>query len=129
MHALHGGRSLHLEGLEAVEALQLVVGQNERTDGSVRTDVSTLVTLDTVVLVPSGNEGLNTALLVSGSTHLPRTVDSAVLDKCTDRQQVAGLSVDRTNELLNEYGSVILLLGIVREVSPFGLHDKHFGKR
>ena len=53
MHALHGGGSLHLEALKAVEASQLVVGQNERTDGSVRTDIGTLVTLDTVVLVPS----------------------------------------------------------------------------
>ena len=75
---------------------------------------STLVTLDTVVLVPSRNEGLHTALLVSSGTNLPRTVNSAVLYEIADLQQVTGLSVDRTNELLNECGSVILLLSIVR---------------
>jgi hypothetical protein len=113
VHALHSGRSLHLEGID-LEVLQLVVGQNERTDGSVRTDVSTLVTLDTVVLVPHRNEGLYTTLLVSGGTNLPRTVNSAVLHEVRNLQQVTGLSVDRTNELLNECGSVILLLSVVR---------------
>ena len=79
MHALHGGRSLHLECVVgSSKALDLVLVEDERTDGSVRTDVGTLVTLDTVlalaselvraVLVPNGNEGLNTALLVGGST-------------------------------------------------------------
>ena len=77
VHALHSGRSLHLECIVGCcEALDLVLVEDERTDGSVRTDVSTLVTLDTVlalaseqvraVLVPNGNEGLYTALLVGG---------------------------------------------------------------
>ena len=69
VHTLHSGRSLHLESIVgSSEALDLVLVEDERTDGSVRTDVSTLVTLDTVVLVPNGNEGLYTALLVSSST-------------------------------------------------------------
>ena len=110
VHALHGGRCLHVDGIEGLRrgsnrlnAGELVVGQYERTDGSVRTDVGTLVTLDTVlalaseqvraVLVPNRNEGLDTALLVSGSTNLPRTVNSAVLHEVADLQQVTGLSV------------------------------------
>ena len=69
VHALHGGRSLHLECVVgSSEALDLVLVEDERTDGSVRTDVGALVTLDTVVLVPNRNEGLHTALLVGGST-------------------------------------------------------------
>ena len=43
MQALHSGGGLHVERLEVVELIQLVDGQNERTDGSVRTDVGTLV--------------------------------------------------------------------------------------
>ncbi len=53
MHTLHGCRGLHLESLETIELSELLVSKNEWTDSSVRTDVSTLVTLDTVVLVPS----------------------------------------------------------------------------
>ena len=122
MHALHSGRSLHLESLQTVEASQLVVGKNERTDSSVRTDISTLVTLDTVVLVPSGNEGLNTTLLVSSGTNLPRTVGCAELHEVRNLQQVTSLSVDRTNQLLNECGSIILLSSVVSQVSPLGLN-------
>ena len=125
MHALHSGRSLHLESIcSSCEALQLLVVENEWTDSSVRTDVSTLVTLDTVVLVPNRNEGLNTALLVSGCTNLPRTVDCAVLNKIRNLQQVASLSVDRTNQLLNECGCVVGLNLIIRQVSPLRLNGQ-----
>ena len=121
MHALHSGRSLHLEGVE-LEVLQLIISQNERTDSSVRTDVSTLVTLDTVVFVPSRNEGLNTTLLVSSGTNHPRTIDSVVLHEVRNLQQVTRLSVHRTNELLNECGSVVSLRLIIGQVSPLRLH-------
>jgi len=93
-------------------------------DGSVRTDVSTLVTLDTVVLVPSGNEGLHTTLLISGGANLPRAVNGVVLNKVRNLQQVTSLSVDRTNELLHECGSVVLLLSVVGQVSPLRLHGQ-----
>jgi hypothetical protein len=88
----------------------------------VRTDVSTLVTLDTVVLVPSGNEGLHTALLISSGTNHPRTVNSVVLHEVRNLQQVTGLSVHRTNEVLHECGSVVSLLSIVSQVSPLRLN-------
>ena len=89
-----------------------------------RTDVGALVALDTVVLVPQGHEGLHAALLVGGSAHLPRTVDSAVLDECADGQQVAGLGVDGSHELLDECGSVVHLLLVVGQVGPLGLHGQ-----
>ena len=121
VHALHGCGSLHVEGL-ALVALHLLVGHNERTDGSVRTDICTLVALDAVVDVPSRNESLHTTLLVSGSANLPRTVDSAVLHKVADLQQVAGLSVDGTNQFLHECGSVVLDNSVVGQAGPLGLH-------
>ena len=89
-----------------------------------RTDISTLVTLDTVLDVPYRNEGLNTALLVSGCTNLPRTVDSAELGECADGQQIASLSIDRTNHFLHESGSIVLLWLIIGQVSPLGLHGE-----
>ena len=71
MHALHSGGSLHLNGIKVIKSLELVIGQNERTDGSVRTDICALVALDTVVFVPCGNECLDTTLLISGGTNHP----------------------------------------------------------
>ena len=125
MHALHSCGSLHLDSIVgSSEALQLVLVEHERTDSSVRTDVSTLVTLDTVVLVPYRNEGLNTTLLVSGCTNLPRTVNGVVLNEVRNLQQVAGLSVDRTNQLLNECRCVVLLNLIIRQVSPLRLNSQ-----
>ncbi len=124
MHTLHSCRSLHLESLETVELSELLVSKNEWTDSSVRTDVSTLVTLDTVVLVPSWNEGLNTTLLVSGCTNLPRTVNGVVLNEVRNLQQVTSLSVDRTNQLLNECRSIVGLNLIIRQVSPLRLNGQ-----
>src|SRR5574344_2256212 len=43
VHTFHGCRSLHLDRI-AIVTLDLLVIQNERTDDSVRTYVSTLVT-------------------------------------------------------------------------------------
>ena len=72
------------------------------TDGSVRTDVGTLVTLDTVVLVPHGHEGLYTALLVSNGTNLPRTVDCAVLHEVEDLFPSVFFPVIKANKLSHE---------------------------
>ena len=121
MHALHCGRSLHLNGIK-LKVLKLIISQNKRTDGSVRTDICALVTLYAVLLVPNGNECLNTTLLISGGANHPRTIGSTVLGECAYRQQVTGLSVDRTNQLLNECGSIILLSLIIGQVSPLGLN-------
>ena len=72
VHTLHGCRSLHLDGF-ATEALQFFIGENKRTDSSVRTYEVTLVTLDTVFLVPYRNEGGNATLFISGSALFPST--------------------------------------------------------
>ena len=124
MHTLHSGGSLHLDGVETVEGSELIVGEHERTDGSVRANEGTLVTLDTVLRIPNGNECLHTTLLVGGCTVLPRTIDGVVLHEVADLQQVAGLSVDRTNEFLHECGSLVSLLGIVGQVSPCGINHQ-----
>ena len=84
MHTLHSGRSLHLDGVETVEGGELIVGQNERTDGSVRANEGALVTLDTVLRIPNGNECFHTTLLVGGGTVLPRTIDGVVLHEVAD---------------------------------------------
>ena len=60
VHALHGCRSLHFDN-RSVEALHFFGIENERTDRSVRTNVCTLVTLDTVVCVPCRDKGCHTA--------------------------------------------------------------------
>ncbi len=78
---------------------------DERTDRSVRTNVGTLVTLYTVVLVPFGNECGNTALLILGSTLSPSTV--SIVDECRYGQKVAVLSVDGANHLVDEFGVVV----------------------
>ncbi len=44
-----------------------------------------------------------------------------MLCKVRNLKQVTGLSVDRTNQLLNECGSVIGLRLIIGQVSPLGL--------
>ena len=80
VHTLHCGWSLHLDG-SAVEAFKFFVSQNERTDGSVRTNVSTLVALDTVFGVPFRNKCLDTALLISRRAVLPCAVYSIVFDE------------------------------------------------
>ena len=124
MHALHGGGSLHLAAVEALELCQLLVGEDERTDGSMRTNVGALVTLDTVLLVPDGHEGFHAALLVGGCANLPGAVGGTELGEGADGQQVAGLSVDGTNHLLDECGSVVLLLSVVGQLSPCGIHSE-----
>ena len=45
-----------------------------------------------------------------------------MLCKVRNLQQVTGLGIDRTNQLLNECGSIILLGLIIGQVSPLGLN-------
>ncbi|OPZ47293.1 MAG: hypothetical protein BWY95_01562 [Bacteroidetes bacterium ADurb.BinA104] len=71
VHAPHCGRCLHLNAVNVVKALQLVIGQNKRTYGSVRTDIGTLITLYAIILFPDGNECLDTTLLVCSRTDHP----------------------------------------------------------
>ena len=61
---------------------------------------------------------------LGSSKTFPRTVNSAELSECADGQQVAGLGVDRTHQLLDECGSVVNLLSVVGQVGPLGLHGQ-----
>ena len=70
--------------LSEVGTLLLFSIEYERTDGSVRTNVCTLVTLDTVFSVPFGNECSYTTFLIFGSTLFPSTVFNTL--ECRYRQ-------------------------------------------
>ena len=91
--------------LSEVGTLLLLGVENKRTDGSVRTNVSTLVTLDTVLGIPSRNEGSYATFLILGSTLFPSTVFDTLEGRY--RQQVAVLSVDGTNHFVDESGSLL----------------------
>ena len=47
-----------------------------------------------------------------------------MLNEVRNLQQVTSLAVDRTNELLNECGSVVFLLSLVLEVSPCRINSE-----
>ena len=123
MHALESLRSLHFQG-STLEAFCLRVVENERTDGSVRADECTLITLDTVLRIPYRNHGLNATLLVGCCSVLPCAVDCTVLYEVADLQKVTSLCVHRTDKLLNECWSVVFLLVVVRQVSPCRVNGK-----
>jgi len=102
--------------LSEVGTLLLFSVEDERTDGSVRTNVSTLVTLDTVFGIPCRNECGNTAFFILGSTLFPSTIFDTL--ECRYRQQVTVLSIDRTNYFVDESRIVVGSLFVVGQVSP-----------
>ena len=124
VHALHGGRRLHLKAIQTIKLSQLIVGKHKRTDGSVGTDVSALVALDTVLFIPQGHEGLYAALLIGSGAYVPRAVGGAMLYKVANLEQVASLSIDGAHELLNECRSVVSLLCLVRQIGPCRVNGK-----
>ena len=81
-----------------------------------RTNVSTLVTLDTVFCVPFRYESSYTAFFVFRSTLIPGSVFDTL--ECRYRQQVSVLSVDRTNHFVDECRVVVFNFSIIRQVSP-----------
>ena len=64
VHASHWLGNFHFE-CGILKALHLFLVENERTDTSMRTNVGTLVTLDTVFGSLLGVEGFNTTLFES----------------------------------------------------------------
>ena len=108
--------------LSEVGTLLLLGVENKRTDGSVRTNVSTLVTLDTVLGIPSRNEGSYATFLILGSTLFPSTVFDTLEGRY--RQQVAVLSVDGTNHFVDESGVVVGHLFVVGQVGPCGINGE-----
>ena len=121
VHALHGGGSLHFKR-RCGEAFHFLFVHHERTDGCVRADICTLVTLDTVLGNPLGNECGDTALLVSGRTLFPRAIDRHF--ECRNGQQVAVLGIDGTYKVADVDGFVTLHLGIGRQTGPCGINGQ-----
>ena len=115
LHALELCWSQHVE-LSSVDASSFLLVHNEWADGSVRTNEGTLVTLDTVLAVPSWNEGRHTALLVSGCALLPHTVLVALVGR--NGEEVTILCVDRTHELVDELWVVVSFHRISWKVLP-----------
>ena len=85
-----------------------------------RTYEVTLVTLDTVFLVPYRNEGGNATLFISGSALFPSTVFRNL--EGAHRKEVTVLCVDRTNEVRDESRFFANNLLIFWQVSPSGLN-------
>ena len=96
--------NLDRSGLDSCRSCcNLFCGQSERADGSVRADICTLVTLNTLLSVPGryGNSGA--ALLISCCAVLVGTV--YIVGKCGYRQGVAVHAVDRLHQVGNHlYG-------------------------
>ena len=90
--------------------------EHERTDRSVRTNVCTLVTLDTVFSIPFGNECSYTTFFVLSCSLMPSTVFDTL--ECRNRQQVAILSVDRTNHFVDESRIIVFSLRFIRQIHP-----------
>ena len=73
MHTLKSGRGFYFESI-GIKSCFFFVGQYERTDTSVRANICTFITLDTVFSIPSRYESSHTAFFVFSSTRLPSTI-------------------------------------------------------
>ena len=117
MHALKGGWSLDFL-CRSINACELLVCQDERTNSCVRTNERALVTLYTVVYIPYRHECGNATLLPASCAVVPCTVNSVIFHEVRNLEKVTCLGVDRTNEILHECRSCILYHSVVWEVSP-----------
>ncbi|MPM44477.1 hypothetical protein SDC9_91155 [bioreactor metagenome] len=72
--------------------LLLLFGHKEWTDGSVRANIGTLVTLDTVFLLPFGNMCCNASFFVGGGSRRNGAIFE--VEECTYRQVVSFLCID-----------------------------------
>ena len=121
VHALHGSGCLHLDGF-ALIALEFFFVEHERTDGSVRTNESTLVALDAVLFLPNRHEGSDATLLVGCCSLFPCSILGNL--EGTDGKKVTVLSVDGTNELGDVGGLIAFHLGISGQGSPSGVNGE-----
>ena len=96
----------------------------ERTDGSMRTNICTLVTLDTVFSIPFRYECSYTTFFVLSSTLFPSTVFDAF--ECRYRQQVTILSVDRTNYFVDECRVIVSSRSFNFQISPSRINSQLF---
>ena len=103
--------------------LGLFLGESEGTDGGVRADVSAVVALNALRLVPRGNGNGNAALFVSGSAELPLAVH--VRHEGGNGQAVAVHlvhGIEDVLDLLDELGLALVGDGLVSvdSVGPIG---------
>ena len=98
--------------------------QYEWTDSSVRTNVCTLVTLDTSFRIPFWNECSYTTFFVFSCTLIPSTVFDTL--ECRYWQQVTVLSVDRTNYFVDECWIVVCSSCFNFQVSPCWIYSQLF---
>ena len=110
LNGLHAGRS----------SCSLFFGQQERTDRCVRTNICTLVTLDTVFRLPFGNLNSHSTFFITRRTCIPCSIFAAV--ECADRQIVTLHRLDRTNDLADEFGNILLLSLGNGQIGPFSRH-------
>ena len=112
----------HCFQLSELSALLLFSVEYERTDRSVRTNVCTLVTLDTVFSIPFRNECSYTTFFVFSSSLIPSTVFDTL--ECRYRQQVTVLCIDRTNYFVDECRIVVFSFCVIRKVSPSRINSQ-----
>ena len=101
--------------------LHLLLIEDKGTDGSVRTNIGTLITLDTILLMPHRDVDSDTGAHHARSAGLPGTVLESGED--ANRQVITLLSV----HLLDDGGDegrvvLVLLLRIIGAVSPLSGH-------
>ena len=99
-----------------VGSLLLLGIKHERTDGSMRANIRTLVALDAVLGIPYRHKSSHAAFFILGSARFPRSVLDAFEGR--NGQQVAVLRVDRPNHFVDESRIVVLGLFIVGQVNP-----------
>ena len=87
-----------------------------------RTNISTLVTLDTVFQIPSRHIGSDTALFVSGSTLVPSTIFQAL--EGTHGEVITHLCIDDASNVGDECRSAIVHLSVICERSPSGIYGE-----
>ena len=121
LHTLHCSRSFHIQHREVCTLLFFVI-QNERTDRSVRTNISTLVTLDTVCFIPNRNKCSYTTFFIFCSALMPCTVFDTLESR--NLQQIAILCIDRTNYFVDECRIIVYNLFIIRQVSPCRINSQ-----
>ena len=126
LHELHAGECLSDGGESCFDGRSVHLGlvEHEGTDSGVRTNVGALVTLDTVVGNPFGNECCHTALFVSCSALLPCAVFNT--DEVADLEKVAVLSVDGADDAVDEFGVVVSSDSLDSEVGPCGIDGELF---
>ncbi|GAD06888.1 hypothetical protein PORCAN_496 [Porphyromonas crevioricanis JCM 13913] len=105
--------------------LSLFVIEQEWTNRSVRANVSTLVTLDTVVTVPHWNERSYSSFFRGCRTAVPSTVFTTTESRYGEL--ISCLSIDYTYYIVHKVSVMLVTyFEFIRKVDPFGINfDLH----